>query len=57
MKEHKEKYKQNLKEVRDQAIDDLEPVVKKSGDSLIKLLQEMFNDFISELFKKRRKGK
>lgn len=57
MKEYKEKYKQNLKEVKNQVIDDLEPIVKKSGEGLINLLQEIFNDFISELFKKRKDKK
>ena len=55
MKEHKEKYKKNLKDVEQQTIDELEPIVKKSFANLLKVIQEIFDDFVSEVLNKRRK--
>jgi len=56
MTKRKEKYKENLKQIGNEALDDLEPVVKSSGYKLLDIVKEIFNDIISDLFN-RRKGK
>jgi hypothetical protein len=57
MNKRKEKYKNNLKKIGDETLNDLEPLIKNSGDKLIDIIKEILHDSISDLFHKRREGK
>ena len=56
-KEYKQKYKENLKKLGNETLDELEPVVKKSCDNMLDFVKEIFNDFITHLFEIRKKEK
>lgn len=53
-KEKQKKYKENLKNIGHETLEDLEPVVKKGFSNFIDFTKEVFNDFISGLFESRR---
>jgi len=55
MKEEKEKYKQDLKKIGNEALDDLEPVVKKTVSNIFTFINHVFNEQITKLFEKRKK--
>lgn len=54
-KEYSKKIKQNLKNIGNNALQDLEPVVKKTSGNILDLTKEIINDFITSLFESRRK--
>jgi len=55
MKEDKEKYKQDLKKIGNETLDDLEPVLKKTVTNIFKFINDVFNEQITKLFEKRKK--
>ncbi len=54
-KEYSQKIKQNLKNIGNNALQDLEPVVKKTSGSILDLTKDIINDFITSIFESRRK--
>jgi len=53
----KEIYKNKLKDIGSSILDDLEPVIKKSGEKVLDFGKEVLNDIITEVFRKRKEGK
>jgi len=51
----KQKYKEDLKKIGNETLEDLEPVVKKGCNSILEFIKEIFNDFITSLFESRKK--
>ena len=52
---YKEKYKENFKKIGNEALDELEPVVKKTSSNIMDFVKEIFNDLITDLFEMRKK--
>ena len=52
----KEKYKENIKKIGNETLDDLEPLVKKSGERLIDFLKEIITDGITIFFNQRKEN-
>lgn len=53
--EYKQKCKETFKKIGNDALDELEPVVKKTSDNVMDFVKEIFNDFITSLFESRKK--
>ena len=52
---NKEKFKENLRKLGNETIDDLEPVVKKSCSNILDFIKETFSDYVTHLFEMRKK--
>ena len=53
----KEEYKQDLKKIGNETLDDLEPIVKKSFSNIFDFVKKIVNDGISLIFEKRKISK
>jgi len=53
--EYRQKYKENLKKIGNETLDDLEPVVKKGCNNILNIVKDIFEDLITNLFEMRKK--
>jgi hypothetical protein len=51
---NKQKYKEDLKKIGNETINDLEPVIKKGVNNIFDFVKEIIDDAISTLFEKRK---
>lgn len=51
---NKQKYKEDLKKIGNETINDLEPVIKKGVNNLFDFVKEIIDDVITTLFEKRK---
>jgi hypothetical protein len=54
---NKEKYAENLKQIKNNTLDDLEPVIKKASNNFLDLVKEFCCDIVSYMFEKRKNKK
>jgi hypothetical protein len=50
----KQKYKNDLKKIGNETINDLEPVIKKGVNSVFDFVKEIIDDVITNVFDKRK---
>ena len=51
---NKQKYKESLKKIGNETIDDLEPVIKKGISSVFDCIKEIIDETLTTIFEKRK---